>query len=104
MDEFAPDLMSLLDEEGNEFNFEILDRLEDNGIEYIALLPIFDSPDEMLQENSEFVIMKTEEVDGEELLAPIGDEDPEFERLAELFEKRIEEMLEKEDEEDEDLQ
>lgn len=104
MDEFAPDLLSLLDEEGNEFNFEILDRLEDNGIEYIALLPIFDSPEQMLEENSEFVIMKTEEVDGEELLAPISDEDPEFERLAELFEKRIEEMLEKEDEDDEDLQ
>lgn len=102
MDEYTPDLMSLLDDEGNEFNFEILDSLEDNGIEYTALLPIFDTPDEMLEENSEFVIMKTEEVDGEEVFTPVSDEDAEFDRIAELFEKRIEAMLEAED--DEDLQ
>lgn len=102
MDEYAPDLISLLDEDGNEFNFEILDKFEENGVEYSALLPIYDNPEEMLSENSEFVIMKTEEVDGEEMFAAIGDEDPDFDRLAELFEKRIETMLELED--DEDLQ
>ena len=103
MDEYAPDLISLLDENGDEFNFEILDRFEENGTEYMALLPIYENPEEMLNENSEFVIMKSEEIDGEEMLTAIGDEDPDFNRLAEIFEKRIDEMLEAEDE-DEDLQ
>ena len=37
--EFGPDLMTLLDEEGNEHEFEVADTLEDNDERYMALIP-----------------------------------------------------------------
>ena len=104
MNEYAPDFISLIDDEDNEVNFEIIDSFEENdGEQYLALVPIFENPEDALIASNEFVIMKTEEVDGEEMYVAIGDDDPDFERLAEIFEKRIEEKFEAEDDED-DLQ
>lgn len=99
MEEFAPDLISLIDDEDNEMTFEIIDSLEEDGVQYLALLPLYDTPEQSLEENNEFLIMKTEEVDGEEMYVAIGDEDPDFERLADTFEKRIALMEEMDDEE-----
>ena len=51
-DEYTPDLITLLDEDNQEHNFEILDIIEDRDSKYYALLPCFDSKEEMLYETS----------------------------------------------------
>ena len=85
--EFTPDLFTLEDEDGNEQVFELLDVLE-----YEALA----------QDDGEFVILKTEEVNGEEMLVSI-EEDAEYETIGNKFLERLNEIYgDEDDEEDED--
>ena len=77
MDEmdFAPDILSLTDEEGKEHKFEILGETDHEGDHYIALLPAGELSD--LDSDGEIVILKSvfdEELD-EEVYYPEEDED-----------------------------
>ena len=38
-EEFGPDFISVTDEEGNEFELELVDSLEHRGITYYAMFP-----------------------------------------------------------------
>ena len=95
--EFGPDLYTLVDEEGVEQTFELLDVMEAEGNTYYALVPYAENPEDILEGSDELVVLKMEEVDGEELLASIED-DEEFERLGQMFLDRIMEEFEDEDE------
>ena len=86
--EYGVDIISLSDEEGNEYNFEILDRLETEEGEYVALLPIYDDAKEMLDDNGELVIMKVGEENGEEYYENIDDDD-EYDTVADAFIARL---------------
>ncbi len=87
-EEYTPDLYTLVDEEGNEQTFEMIDAMEQDGTQYFALTPY---PEEI--SNDELVILKMEKTeDGEETLVSIDDDD-EFERIGEIFLQRIDEML-----------
>ncbi|MBP0977615.1 MAG: DUF1292 domain-containing protein [Oscillospiraceae bacterium] len=97
--EFGPDLYTLVDEEGVEQTFELLDVMEAEGNTYYALVPYAENPEDILEGSDELVVLKMEEVDGEELLASIED-DEEFERIGQMFLDRIMEEFD-EDEEDE---
>ena len=97
--EFGPDLYTLVDEEGVEQTFELLDVMEAEGNTYYALVPYAENPEDILEGSDELVVLKMEEVDGEELLASIED-DEEFERIGQMFLDRIMEEF-NEDEEDE---
>ena len=95
--EFEADLLTLIDEDGKEQQFEILDIIEQDDKSYFALYPVFDSPEEELESDGVYYIFETVEEDGEELFAAVTDED-ELERVYAQF---IEECYE-EDNEDED--
>ena len=97
--EFGPDLYTLVDEEGVEQTFELLDVMEAEGNTYYALVPYAENPEDILEGSDELVVLKMEEVDGEELLASIED-DEEFERIGQMFLDRIMEEFD-EDEENE---
>lgn len=99
MNEYEPDLVSLVDEEGNEYNFEILDVIEENGKTYYALTPVVDDENN-LDADGEYLIMEQSMEDGEPMLSEIEDDDL-VDHLAEIFEKRYEEMFEDEESEDE---
>ena len=43
---FDADLLSLLDDEGNEYEFEILDEIDYKDGHYYVLMPLFDLPEE----------------------------------------------------------
>ena len=91
--EFTPDLFTLEDEDGNEQVFELLDVLEYEDNTYYALVPYYgDDEDALAQDDGEFVILKTEEVNGEEMLVSIEED---AERLNEIY-------GDEDDEEDED--
>ena len=47
--EFAADLITLIDDEGTEHEFEILDVIESDEGTFYALLPTFDDPGESLE-------------------------------------------------------
>ena len=89
--EMAPDLISLVDEDGVEYMFEILDSYDMDDEHYIAVAPYHEEAEEALEDSGELTILKTVEDDGDEpYLIPIEDED-EFNRISEIFIKRLEE-------------
>lgn len=95
--EFTPDLITLIDDEGNEHNFEILDKIENDKGEYYALYPVFDNPEDSVNDSGEYYIMEVVvNDDGEEELAEIDDEKL-LDSLAETFESRFEELFDDED-------
>lgn len=96
--EYKPDLITLIDEDNVEHNFEILDILENEKGVFYALYPIFDSADESVQDSGEYYIMEVINEDGEEQLAEVED-DALLDELSAVFEKRFEEMFDDVEEE-----
>jgi len=95
-DSFGPDFITVTDEEGNDFELELVDTLEDQGITYYAMFPAVEEdeatgePKDVDADDEEYglVIMKAIEEDGEELLSTL-DSDEELERVYELFMERF---------------
>ena len=50
-EEFNPDLVSVIDENGVEHVFEELDRIETDTAKYVALLPVYDEAEEILDDD-----------------------------------------------------
>ncbi len=98
MNEYTPDLIELIDSEGNKKNFEIVDIAEFQGEIYYAMIPEFDSED-ILSADCELVILKAVEDGGEEILASIEDDD-EFDMVSEFFMKRMDELFDEDDDEE----
>lgn len=89
MPDYSEDIVVVRDDDGNEQEFEILDRIEtDDNIKYAALIPITDSDDE----EAELIILRVIETDDENILEPIEDED-EFNEIASIFEERLSELF-----------
>lgn len=91
--EYNPDIINLTDDEGKEYSFEVLDAIESDDGRYLAMLPIFENPEEMLEDSGELVIVKVGEENGEEYLYPIEDDD-EYEFVADAFIERLQDMFE----------
>lgn len=88
-EEFGNDIITLTDDDGNEFEFEILDMVEVEGQVYAALMPIHYDPQEFLEGDGQFVVLKVNEnEDGEEILEGIEDEE-ELKRVIEIFEEQL---------------
>ncbi len=90
--DFVADLITLVDENNVEHNFEILDTLENEKGLFYALYPVFDDANEAVSDDGEYYIMEVIEEDGEEQLAEVDDDDL-LDELAEIFEKRFEELF-----------
>ncbi len=91
-EEYTPDIVSIIDEEGKEHVFEELDRIETDKGKYVALLPLPETPDQIVEEDGELIILKVEEELGETYLCPIED-DEEFNEVGQAFEERLSEMF-----------
>lgn len=93
---FGPDFITVTDEDGNEFELELIDSLEHNGITYHALFPAVGENEEtgvpldVDADDEEYglVIMKTIEENGEELLST-PDTDEELDEVYQLFMERF---------------
>lgn len=88
MEMYGPDLVTLVDDEGNEHEFEMVDSMEEDGGRYVALVAAYDDADEVLQDDGELLVLKAVEEDGEEFLESIEDE-AEFTRISDLFMERL---------------
>ena len=92
-DEYNPDIITLQDDEGKEFTFEVLDAIETDEARYLALLPQYSDPKKMLDDSGELVIVKVGEENGEEFFYEIEDDD-EYETIADAFVDRLEDFFE----------
>lgn len=92
-EDYDPDLVTLTDDEGKEYNFEVLDAIETDTDRYLALLPLYDDPQKMLDDSGELVIVKVCEENGEEFFCEIEDDD-EYETVADAFVDRLENFFE----------
>ena len=91
--EYNPDIVTLSDDDGKEYTFEVLDAIESDMGRYLALLPVYDEPEQQLSEDGELVIVKVEEDNGEEYFIDIEDDD-EYETVSEAFIDRLRDYFE----------
>ncbi len=69
-EQFGSDFITIVDEDGTEFELEVLSTLEYNGNTYLAVVPAGEEDVESL----EVSILKSVEEDGESILCAIEDE------------------------------
>ena len=70
-DQYGSDFITIVDEEGTEYELEVLTTLEYNGNTYMAVIPADDGSDSL---DLEVSIFKSIEEDGEPILCAIEDE------------------------------
>ncbi|MDO7788702.1 DUF1292 domain-containing protein [Desulforamulus aquiferis] len=76
------EVITLIDEDGTEHDFNVIDVIEVEGSEYAILLPVEEDSDEA-------VILKfAKDADGNELLVDIED-DEEWEKVADAWEEMV---------------
>jgi uncharacterized protein YrzB (UPF0473 family) len=89
--EFGSDFMTIQDEDGTEYELEILSTLEYNGFTYLAVIPAGDE-----NEDLEVSILKSVEEDGEDILCAIEDDD----ELEAVYSLIMDQLYEEEDSDD----
>ncbi len=84
-EEYGPDLITLVDEDGKEQEFELIDDTElEDGSRFVALVPYYEKPEDSLQADADLVIMQVFEEDGEEYLEAVEDDEL-YERVSKIF-------------------
>ena len=81
-EDFGSDFMTIVDEDGTEYELEILTTLEYKGFTYLAVVPADDSEDTGIK--YEVSILKSVEEDGESILCAIED-DQELQTVEQLI-------------------
>lgn len=90
-EEYEADLLTLEDEDGKEHTFEVIDAVDINDERYLAMVLYIEDPAARLEEDSEMIIMKITELDGEEVLDVVED-DEELYEVSKVFYKRLSEV------------
>ena len=78
-DQFGSDFMTIVDEDGTEYELEVLSTLEYNGCTYLAVIPAGAEDGDW-----EISILKSVDEDGESILCAIED-DAELEAVHDLM-------------------
>jgi uncharacterized protein YrzB (UPF0473 family) len=71
-DQYGSDFMTIVDEDGTEFELEVLTSIEYNGATYLAVIPAVDAEEEADLEIS--ILKSVEEDEGEPILCAVEDE------------------------------
>ena len=92
--EMSADLYTLVDENGVEQQFEMLDTMDVGDDRYYALVPYYDDPTKEIEADTELVVLKSEfDANNEESLVSI-DDDAEYERIGNMFLERLSKLYE----------
>lgn len=94
MDQYGSDFITITDDEGKEYELEVLSTLEYNGCTYMAVIPAGDSQDSLQLEVS---VLKSIEEDGEPILCTIDDE----QELEAVYDLIMDSLYEEDSEEEE---
>jgi len=90
-DQFGSDFITIVDEDGQEYELEVLSTLDYDGNTYMAVIPAGEHAEEFQLEVS---ILKSVEEDGEPILCAIEDE----EELQAVYDLIMDSLYEEEDE------
>lgn len=90
-DQFGSDFITIVDEDGTEYELEVLSSVDYNGASYIAVVPASDGSEE--DQELEVSILKSVEEDGEPILVAIEDET----ELQTVYDLIMEQMYEEEE-------
>lgn len=90
-EDYSPDILTLTDEDGREFSFEVIDAADHNGERYLAVVPYAEDSKEKLEEDANLILMRVGEENGEEFL-DIVEEEEELLEVSEMFAHRLEEL------------
>ncbi len=71
-DQYGSDFISITDEDGVEYELEVLTSVEFNGNSYLAVIPAADDPNSL--QDLQVSILKSTEENGEPILSGIEDE------------------------------
>ena len=93
-DQFGSDYMTIVDEDGEEYELEILTSMDWNGGTYLAVIPA--GMDEEEEASLEVSILKSVEEDGEPILCAIEDQ----QELETVYELIMQQLYEEDSEED----
>ena len=91
MDQYGSDFITIVDEDGTEYELEVLSTLEYDGNTYLAVIPAGQSAEEFQLEVS---ILKSVEEDGEDILSAIEDE----QELQAVYDLIMDQLYEEEEE------
>lgn len=80
-EEETVDIYTLVDEEGNEMEFQLLAEADIDGAHYVALEPMEDIPD---TEEGDYVILVEAVENGEKTFSTVDDEET-LDKVAEFF-------------------
>lgn len=72
-DQYGSDFMTIVDEDGTEYELEVLTTIEYNGFSYLAVIPADGEKAELAE--LEVSILKSVDEDGESILCAIEDEE-----------------------------
>ena len=89
-DNYGSDFITIVDEDGTEYELEVLTTIEYSGVEYLAVIPAGAEDSEEL----EVSILKNVDEDGESILCAIEDE----EELQAVYDLIMDQLYEEEDE------
>lgn len=92
-EEFGSDFMTIVDEDGSEYELEILASLEYNGATYLAVIPAVDAEEE---QDLEVSILKSVDEDGEPMLLAIEDQ----QELETVYQLIMDQLYEAEEDEE----
>lgn len=81
-DRYGSDFMTIMDEDGTEYELEVLTTIEYNGFSYLAVIPANDEQTQL--SDLQVSILKSIEEDGEPILCAIED-DAELEAVNNLI-------------------
>ncbi len=91
-EERGADVVLLVDEEGNEHEFLLVDRFEVNQGDYAILVPLTEDEEgdngEAFEPEDEAFIFRIDLEEGEEMLVEVDDEN-EWKQVASVWEKRV---------------
>lgn len=94
-EEYGSDFITIVDEDGTEFELEVLSTIEYNGETYLAVTLATDEPDADMEVS---ILKSVEEDDGDSILCAIEDEA----ELEAVYNLMMEQLYEEDNENEED--
>ena len=92
-DNYGSDFITIVDEDGTEYELEVLLTTEWNGSSYMAVIPAVDADEDV---DLEVSILKSVDEDGEPILCAIEDE----QELQTVYDLMMDALYEEEEDED----
>ena len=89
-DQFGSDFMTIVDEDGTEYELEVLTSIEYNGATYLAVLPAGNEDEDFAVS----ILKSVEEEDGESILCAVEDE----QELKDVYDLIMDSLYEDEEE------